>query len=917
MDRNVRKIESTPSKAQPDPPQPFSSYDDAANIVLLGDPGAGKTHTFRECAARTGGRYITARAFLVMPAVKFDGALFIDGLDEKRAGRSDRDTVDALVERLFATAPDKVRLSCRVADWLGESDLTALRPYFEQSEQPVVLQLDRLSVDEQRVVLDAEGLSRDEADAFLREATNRALGDFLENPQNLIMLLRAVRTGTWPETRRELFELSTQLMLKEFDRERARSGSGVCSVDELRPVAGAICAARLISDITAVSLADHEESRDIPSYRSLGMFPPEKVIAALGRRVFVAGPAPESVDYAHRTTAEYLGAAWLAGAVRSGMSFGRLQALMGVDGHPASELRGIHAWLAVHLSEYADRLIDTDPYGVLTYGDAASLPRSSCAHLVRALGRLSQTDPWFRSGNWKSPAIAALSRADMVDEFRAVLLSKDSGSGVRSIVVEAAALGTPMPALTDDLVDVVQRTQSPYAERIYALVALLRIEPGGEAAVEGAYYKLGAEVNDLRLRAEIIHRLYGKPFGPPEVAKLLTGISESGGSEDISGVLWSLPYHMPWADLPAVLDGLQLNPDELSAGGPHEREVARFIDRLLLRAWREIANIDPGRALNWLRLRNSYSRAHRGGRTDDLRTAVQEQPDRLRAMTDHFLETLVPDKEAWWRLMRFREVTFFQVPPNELCERMTAHMMRAPVGSQRKLFLYDAALAMTYSMEESEAHNTFEWLYDLADNREDLRELRDRSTSCKVPHGLLDRRSPANEVEHDAEAQRKIFEEDAEAIRSGLHLGWLSWAAQIYFSQFADVDEKAPPRERLNSVLGEANTKTAIEGFIAALGRSDLPSLDEVVALSAEHKLYKRWWVAAAGLIELWAATQDLTGFSDELLKAMLAFDLARPVFEYVDASSKVKVPDWKTAVLRDRPELEQIPMDFTHSLRA
>ena len=148
------------------------------------------------------------------------------------------------------------------------------------------------------------------------------------------------------------------------------------------------------------------------------------MIAALGRRVFAAGPAPESVDYAHRTTAEYLGAAWLADAVRNGMPFGRLQALMGIDGHPAPELRGLHAWLAVHLPEYADRLIDTDPYGVLTYGDAASLAQSSCAHLVKALGRLSQTDPWFRSGNWQSPAIGALSRADMVDEFRAVLRSQ-------------------------------------------------------------------------------------------------------------------------------------------------------------------------------------------------------------------------------------------------------------------------------------------------------------------------------------------------------------------------------------------------------------------------------------------------------------------------------------------------------------
>src|ERR1700730_18659248 len=267
MDRLLGKIESPPSTVQQDQLRPISSYDDAANIVLLGDPGAGKTYTCRECASRCGGHYVTARAFLVTPATKFNGTLFIDGLDEKRAGRSDRDTVDALVEKLFAVEQGKVRISCRVADWLGDSDLAALRPYFEQSGDPVVLQLGRLSGDEQRVVLQAKGLSANEADAFLREATERALDDFLENPQNLIMLLHAVRTGTWPATRKDLFELSTQLMLKEFDKNHARSGSGICTVEELRPAAGAACAARLISAIEALSLAGHEESAGIPSYR--------------------------------------------------------------------------------------------------------------------------------------------------------------------------------------------------------------------------------------------------------------------------------------------------------------------------------------------------------------------------------------------------------------------------------------------------------------------------------------------------------------------------------------------------------------------------------------------------------------------------------------------------------------------------
>ena len=130
--------------------------------------------------------------------------------------------------------------------------------------------------------------------------------------------------------------------------------------------------------------------------------------AALGRRVFVAGPEPETVDYAHRTTAEFLAASFLAVQVRAGLPLGRVLAFIAVDGHPAPELRGLHAWLAVHLPEHADQLVEADPYGVLTYGDAASLQPSVCARLVKSLDRLSSRTRGFvraigrrrQSGRW-------------------------------------------------------------------------------------------------------------------------------------------------------------------------------------------------------------------------------------------------------------------------------------------------------------------------------------------------------------------------------------------------------------------------------------------------------------------------------------------------------------------------------------
>ncbi|MFZ3327467.1 MAG: hypothetical protein WA231_16995, partial [Methylocella sp.] len=132
MIRTVRQTNAAADKPEEARPRLFSDFTGQPNLVLLGDPGAGKTHLFREAAAAEGARFLKAREFLVFPAHTLSGqTLFIDGLDEKRAGRRDRDTVDDLVQKLFASGPAKVRISCRAADWLGESDLAALHPYFE------------------------------------------------------------------------------------------------------------------------------------------------------------------------------------------------------------------------------------------------------------------------------------------------------------------------------------------------------------------------------------------------------------------------------------------------------------------------------------------------------------------------------------------------------------------------------------------------------------------------------------------------------------------------------------------------------------------------------------------------------------------------------------------------------------------
>ena len=907
MDRIVRQIHPEERQREGTAERRLSAFLTQPNIVLLGDPGAGKSHTFRELAAAYGGRYLAARAFLTLPVRNTGEVLLIDGLDERRGGRGDRDTVDALAAKLIEADPAAVRISCRVADWLGKGDLVSLEPFFEGRGGMVVLALEALTLGERRAVLTDNGMSQAEAEALLREAEERGLAEFLDNPQNLLLLRRAVQSGAWPATRRDLFEMATRLMLREANSERARTGSGVYTGEELRLPAGAALAARLISDIEAISLADQDGTETIPSYRTLQFFEPAKTIAALGRRVFAAGPVPESVDYVHRTTAEYLGAAWLAQAVRAGLPIGRVVALVGVDGHPAPELRGLHAWLAVHLPEHAERLIDADPYGVLTYGDAASLSQTLCARLVGALGRLSRTDPWFRSGNYGSPAIAGLARADMVDEFRAVLRSPDAGFGVRGIVVEAAALGVPLPALRDDLARVLETGTLPYAERLYALTALLRLGDEGKASVLHACRTvIGTELASLRLRAEAIGRLYGDPFGPADVARLMDDILSSVDDADV-GVLWKLPSRLPLADLPAVLDAVQTPARDAGVDRRNVWEVAAFFDRALLRGLESPGVLDSGRMLAWLRKRQAFADAYSTSNRVELRAALRSHPERLEGMLAHFLETFVPDDHRWYKLSRFREAAFFEIGPDQLIEGMLTAMVAEPAGSARELFFYEAALSLSYQTGDDSAR-AFDRVYGLADDRNDLAAVRARSVSSDVPEGRFENRMQRvtrdAEQTNDPDRLRRDFARDAAAIASGAHLNGLIWAARVYLGIFNDVDRAAAPEARFIPMLGDTLAGMALDGLVAALGRIDVPSLQDVVDLAVQRQHMNTWHIYIAGLNERFRRTSSLEGVPDDLLRAMLAFDLTQPVPEQYEGTITWMQHPWKQILLSERPGL-------------
>lgn len=903
-DRLVRQL--IPKTDETEQRKPFSVFSEQPNIVLLGAPGAGKTHLFTEAANGTGQR-ITTRDFLNVPSFPPDKTLFIDALDESRAGRGDQDTINEVVKKLFIVRPKKVRISCRESDWLGETDLATFKPYFDENGGYIVLGLEHLTEDEKRVVLTAQGIA--DPDEFLKEARRRRLGGMLTNPQNLVMLAKAVGGGIWPRNLKELFEKATTILLSEHNLTRMRDGDGIYGPEELRDPAGAVLAARLIGDVDGVSLTENQLRDEFPSYRTVPYPDVGKVRAALARRAFV-GNGEEAADYTHRTTAEYLGAEWLAKQIKDGLPIGRVRALIGIDGHPAPELRGLHAWLALLCPTQANVLIDADPYGVLTYGDAASLSPTHRKRLLSALALLSEADPWFSRDEQSKPDLGALASEDLAPIFRSILRSKEAKFTLKRLVLYALVDGTPLPSVQNEIIAVFVNSAEPYGLRDLAFEALKASGTSGIDKIVELYPRLGLRESDIRLRAQIVGDLY-EMFSVADVIAILNDATKC--PDDLpGGIFISIYKAAALGDIPTIIEGINMVQYE-----PADRQLARnrlrnaydisyAVGQLMLRYLQESRGAVSADTLwRMLTVRRSLGRSYGRSSSDSLQAELLKYPELLRALFEKAMDQVSDAAPNWSVLWIFREATLMSIDEKILTGWMAERARSTKDAAAKQAFIYEMALNSAIKAED---HALFDELYAFGEARPALIVARRRNIVSEIQE--WQREDAARRVVLNAETAagvaktRQAFERDKEKIRDGTHLGWMAWLGEVYFDPFHDGDSVAGPQARLEQKIGTKNARIALEGFRAVLGRTVLPSVEDVGRANAKNNYFTWWYAPIAGMDERWATQPDFTGLSDELLKKLVAMKLVMHTEERTSTGSKTKEHSWYTAVVKQKPEL-------------
>ena len=506
---------------------PLAEFRSERAYVLLGDPGAGKTEAFRvESRAVPGSRVVTARRFISRRLDQHPEGhaetLFIDGLDEVRAGRRDaRRPMDLILDRLTQLGSPNFRLSCRAADWLGRNDLQEIVSTAGYGDVRV-LHLEPLQGD--HILRIFKDLRVPDRRGFLSKTRARGLEGLLANPHSLRLLVKAVRGGEWPRDRRATFENACRALARERNVEHraVHRSAPLLSLDRVMAAAGHLSALLLLSDKEHVSI-DASEDPDSLCLEDITDGDPPALLRAPKSNLFSVDPNGGFVP-PHRQLAEFLGARFLHTRIDSGVPASRVLALMtGEDGVVVTELRGLAAWLAAFDRSSRRSLLQTDPVGIALYGDVQRFRSDDKERLLRVFAeRADEIEAW----SWPSVALVSLIDSHTLQLLDGYLGDEDRGDGRQAVVslllrglAEVDGIDRSCARLEQVVRDV---TWQPRVRQL-ALRALLRPAGSGEDGVPTRRALLdgirdgGVEDRDSELAGTLLGALYPDHVGAEEI----------------------------------------------------------------------------------------------------------------------------------------------------------------------------------------------------------------------------------------------------------------------------------------------------------------------------------------------------------------------------------------------------------------
>lgn len=847
------------------------------SYVLLGEPGLGKSTAFETEAHRVRAPDpIPARRFISRDfESRLDGQaepLFIDGLDEVRAGSTDpRSPLDKILARLDTLGTPPFRLSCRSGSWLGAGDLRELSSL--PGGAPLrVLQLNPLCREGVRQIVCRR---RDDADEFITKAFEHGMDTFLWNPQLLAVLLDSVGAAGWPESPTEAFGIACRELSKEWNIDHRDAGRRIArpSRDAVLSAAGQLSALMLIAGKGGWTATDTDDP-DLLSLHEVEAGNRATLLAALESAVF-SGPASFRTP-AHRLLAEFLGGRYLDERIRAleGVTVRRtLSLVLAHDGIPLPDLRGLSAWLAAFNPDARRTLIRADPTGVAFDGDASGFTSEERRELFE---RLEKSPDLGR--RWPSTAsLGALAGSRDRVALRELVSSPERSSARQNLVLLLLsglastgrpgdiALGQGSDADHRELENIVRDPTWRGDIRRRALSALARLLRGNPAR-QPLLRSLLAELKEGRLPDDgnrllgtLLDNLYPGDLPPGETWDYLAVVPFTHRFDAYQRFWLGLVDRSSAAEIRELLDSLCVRAAEvipkLAAHG-----LAGVVMELLARGlelfgddmsvddlyhWFELVEADLQRpGLVPAHCRNIVMRGLDGDEGDRIHAWLEARDDtrfslivrglaeRESEIGERFLDGSVGDKFLG------------RNPPEgfrQRCLGKATEMAPAQCRVARELASWairdrpDWGPPLT-DEEVARAVEGTPSLENWNDDRLEARESRkSEEAAWKKRHAAFEDRVRERQRAYGA----SVREHAAELAEGNGPPALLHDLAQRYLEALAEEDSEGAAITRLRLQIGDDPelADAALSGFRSLLDRDDLPDLDQTLHLHETNQM--------------------------------------------------------------------------------
>lgn len=486
-------------------------------IVILAEPGAGKTELLGSLAAQLQTEQISATCFRYLTSSS-NKALVLDAFDE--VSRIDPSGIVELLAKVKAIgAAGNVVISSRSSEW--DSAYThRFREFF--GKPPTIVRLIAFDIAEQKQLFE-NYFPNEDFIQFRHEVSRFDLEPLLPNPIFLNLFANAyVESKRHFSDKISIFDKAIDHLAREVNPGVPQRGAML--LEKKIDFANEVFAKLLLSGSEGITLTEVNSNRLYPRLALLikDNTSPDCI---LDTRLFKLGDKPDQHLPVHRIVAEYCAARYLTNRIINSTDiFGLPQclAIIAPNSVVRDELRGMLGWIAALGNESIQRAaIKLDPYAILANGDPSQLLPSSKRLLLKKLTEIAAQDPLFRRGDiWRTFSAAGFFTTDVVDDLKPLLMDTNEQGHLRGLILELLIGSPAIPHLVDELHALMLLPETSYHIRSLVSDCLLGIQTHNHQADVLQLISEASE-DSLRITASIMKKVGAESFGLPFILSYL------------------------------------------------------------------------------------------------------------------------------------------------------------------------------------------------------------------------------------------------------------------------------------------------------------------------------------------------------------------------------------------------------------